>query len=63
MSEMYRQEVPQYSTLLELVRSVNEDTLRKTGKLDEMSAVDVDRLSEERHGAIRLGKLKFSRKS
>lgn len=55
MSEMYRQEVPQYSTLLELVRSVNEDTLRKTGKLDEMSAVDVDRLSEERHGAIRLG--------
>ncbi|KAI5727594.1 hypothetical protein M8J77_004361 [Diaphorina citri] len=55
MSEMYKKEVPQYSTLLELVRQVNLDTLANSGKLDEISAEDLERLNEERHGAIRLG--------
>lgn len=55
MSEMYRQEVPQYSALLALVRAVNEETLRKSGGLEGVSQEDFDRLNEERHGAIRLG--------
>ncbi|SJM30284.1 2-oxoadipate dioxygenase/decarboxylase HglS [Mesorhizobium delmotii] len=57
MSNMYRAEVPQYGTLLDLVAEVNagtlandpvlEQTLRRNGELD--------RLGVERHGAIRLG--------
>lgn len=57
MSAMYRDEVPDYGTLLSLVAKVNEEVLasdpaeearlRQTGELS--------RISEERHGAIRLG--------
>ena len=57
MSLMYKQEVPLYGTLLTLVSDVNRqvldaqpalaDTLRWTG--------DLERLDQERHGAIRVG--------
>lgn len=57
MSEMYRDEVPAYGTLMELVARVNDETLAQKPDLKErLSATDnLDRISEERHGAIRLG--------
>jgi len=57
MSDMYRQEVPQYGDLLELVADINRKTLEadpalaaRLGAQDETSRLDV-----ERHGAIRVG--------
>jgi uncharacterized glyoxalase superfamily metalloenzyme YdcJ len=57
MSVMYREEVPAYGTLMELVAKVNDDTLNADPALKErLDATDsLDRISEERHGAIRLG--------
>lgn len=57
MSEMYREEVPAYGTLMALVARVNDETLAQKPDLKErLSATDnLDRISEERHGAIRLG--------
>ncbi len=57
MSEMYRREVPQYGTLLELVSEINAGVLRQDPALEaRLRAVDqLSRISEERHGAIRLG--------
>ncbi|MBK1836894.1 VOC family protein [Azospirillum sp. YIM B02556] len=57
MSEMYRTEVPAYQTLMELVSEVNEAVLAadpaERRRLE--SAGGLDRITEERHGAIRLG--------
>jgi len=57
MSDMYRAEVPQYGTLIDLVDASNAavlardpalaDTMRRTG--------EIERLAGERHGAIRVG--------
>lgn len=57
MSAMYREEVPAYGTLLSLVADVNGDYLDKHPDLrDRLKQTDsLDRISEERHGAIRLG--------
>ncbi|WOS62712.1 2-oxoadipate dioxygenase/decarboxylase HglS [Sinorhizobium fredii] len=57
MSFMYRDEVPAYGTLMELVAKVNADTLAADATLKErLEATDtLERISEERHGAIRLG--------
>ncbi|CVI54358.1 VOC family protein [Agrobacterium leguminum] len=57
MSEMYRDEVPAYGTLMELVARVNNEALAKRPELKErLAATDsLERISEERHGAIRLG--------
>ncbi len=57
MSAMYREEVPAYGTLMELVARVNDETLAAQPKLKErLEATDyLDRISEERHGAIRVG--------
>tara|TARA_R110002095_G_scaffold116326_4_gene101519 strand:- start:1797 stop:3209 length:1413 start_codon:yes stop_codon:yes gene_type:complete len=57
MSEMYREEVPAYGTLLDLVADVNSDVLAADPELKERLAEtdNLDRISEERHGAIRLG--------
>lgn len=57
MSDMYRAEVPQYGALLALVDRVNRDTLAGDPALAARLARtgELDRLSEERHGAIRLG--------
>ncbi|GEC33879.1 DUF1338 domain-containing protein [Sinorhizobium fredii] len=54
---MYRDEVPAYGTLMELVAKVNADTLAADATLKErLEATDtLERISEERHGAIRLG--------
>lgn len=57
MSDMYRTEVPQYGTLMELVADVNKETLDGNPELREslVRHDELDRLSVERHGAIRLG--------
>lgn len=57
MSAMYRDEVPAYGTLMALVAKVNGETLAADPLLKErLEATDsLDRISEERHGAIRLG--------
>lgn len=57
MSAMYRDEVPAYGTLMSLVATVNERTLAANPVMKErLEATDsLDRISEERHGAIRLG--------
>ena len=57
MSAMYKEEVPAYGTLLDLVREVNDETLAadpaEKSRLQDLG--ELDRISEERHGAIRLG--------
>lgn len=57
LSAMYRQEVPQYGTLLDLVAEINETTLRSNPELWKQFVEngELDRLEVERHGAIRLG--------
>ncbi len=57
MSAMYRTEVPAYGTLMDLVADVNAETLGADPVLRRrLEATDsLDRISEERHGAIRLG--------
>ena len=57
MSDMYRAEVPQYGTLIELVRDVNEAVLAADPALRQrmVDANELDRLDVERHGAVRLG--------
>lgn len=57
MSDMYRQEVPQYGDLLELVANINRETLAAdpalAARLDAQN--ETSRLDVERHGAIRVG--------
>ena len=57
MSEMYRLEVPQYGTLMELVAQVNDAARAADPRLDQrlIEGGEVERLHLERHGAIRLG--------
>lgn len=57
MSAMYRDEVPAYGTLMELVARVNDEALADQPNLKaRLEATDnLERISEERHGAIRLG--------
>ncbi|WP_315744643.1 MULTISPECIES: VOC family protein [unclassified Bradyrhizobium] len=58
MSDMYRAEVPQYGTLMELVSEVNRATLQQSEQLRASleRSDELERLSLERHGAIRLGR-------
>ncbi|PAT31913.1 DUF1338 domain-containing protein [Vandammella animalimorsus] len=57
MSAMYRDEVPQYGALLELVAQVNAQYLDKNPEEQASLAAqqELGRLNLERHGAIRLG--------
>ena len=57
MSTMYRAEVPAYGTLLDLVADVNKRVLAADPILKKkLSESDtLERINEERHGAIRLG--------
>ncbi|EAR51780.1 hypothetical protein OG2516_06941 [Oceanicola granulosus HTCC2516] len=57
MSDMYRREVPQYGALIDLVAEVNAETLAADPDLHARLAAagELERLDEERHGAIRLG--------
>ncbi|KEJ87876.1 2-oxoadipate dioxygenase/decarboxylase HglS [Sulfitobacter donghicola] len=57
MSTMYRDEVPAYSDLLEIVETTNNSVL-KTSRAADLRVdqdEDLDRISDERHGAIRVG--------
>ncbi|MFC4625859.1 VOC family protein [Daeguia caeni] len=57
MSAMYKQEVPAYGTLMELVADINAAVLANDSHLHErLKETDsLERITEERHGAIRLG--------
>src|SRR3569833_2854776 len=57
MSVMYRAEVPQYGTLLELVAAVTGETLdADPDRRARLPASDgLDRSNVDRHGAIRVG--------
>ena len=57
MSDLYREEVPQYGSLCDLVAQVNEAELARNPRLAQRLRRDgqLDRLEVERHGAIRLG--------
>lgn len=59
MSDMYQTEVPLYGSLVELVQDVNKhvlDTQPEVAQRLERTG-EMERLNEERHGAIRLGKV------
>jgi uncharacterized glyoxalase superfamily metalloenzyme YdcJ len=58
MSEMYRKEVPLYGTLLDLVANVNQQVLEQQPQLKNSLKItgSLNCISEERHGAIRLGR-------
>ncbi|MFJ2321162.1 VOC family protein [Pseudomonas sp. NPDC087817] len=57
MSDMYREEVPLYGALMELVEQTNRDVLSRqpdiARQLDRTG--EIERLDMERHGAIRVG--------
>lgn len=57
MSKMYQNEVPLYGDLIELVAEVNRATLKKRPLLEKQLQLtdELHRLSQERHGAIRVG--------
>ncbi|WP_170574921.1 2-oxoadipate dioxygenase/decarboxylase HglS [Ruegeria atlantica] len=57
MSDMFRQEVPAYGMLVDMVEQINSQTLADDAKLQvSLESTDgVERITEERHGAIRLG--------
>lgn len=55
MSAMYRDEVPQYGRLVDLVADVNAAALHRDPTLLPGAGAETARLDVERHGAIRLG--------
>ncbi|AVX38754.1 2-oxoadipate dioxygenase/decarboxylase HglS [Yersinia massiliensis] len=57
MSDMYQAEVPLYGTLLQLVADTNKQTLNQQPELARHlhQTGEIERLSMERHGAIRVG--------
>lgn len=54
LSAMYAQEVPAYGTLVRVSREVNADVAQSLGPAAERLG-SLDRVTEERHGAIRVG--------
>lgn len=54
MSEMYGEEVPLYKDMVNIVEQINAETLTQHPRLLRELGTP-DRVSEERHGAIRLG--------
>src|SRR3712207_6759535 len=54
LSEMYGREVPAYTTLVEVAHEVNRDVVARAGA-DAERLGSIDRVTAERHGAIRLG--------
>jgi len=57
MSDMYREEVPLYGALMELVAQVNAEVLGSDERIARQlrSTGEIQRLDLERHGAIRVG--------
>ncbi|MET0448957.1 MAG: VOC family protein [Aeromicrobium sp.] len=53
LSELYGSEVPAYTTLVEVSESVNADVLASRDDAERFGTID--RVTAERHGAIRLG--------
>lgn len=58
MSDMYGNEVPAYTTLLNMVADINAETLSQNSELKKQlsDSDNLMRITEERHGAIRIGK-------
>jgi len=54
LSDVYGREVPAYATLLLLTQEVNADVVAERGR-DAERLGSIERVSAERHGAIRLG--------
>lgn len=54
LSAMYATEVPAYTTLVNVAAAVNADVMRHDPERAERLG-DIDRVTAERHGAIRLG--------
>ncbi|WP_326837326.1 VOC family protein [Amycolatopsis rhabdoformis] len=54
LSEMYAREVPAYQTLLDVSHEVNAGVVRERGEAAERLG-SIGRVTEERHGAIRVG--------
>ncbi|GGJ40458.1 2-oxoadipate dioxygenase/decarboxylase [Paenarthrobacter histidinolovorans] len=54
LSELYGREVPAYNTLVDVSREVNEDFLKTRGE-DAERLGSIQRVTAERHGAIRVG--------
>lgn len=57
LSDMYRTEVPQYGTLVDMVEHINQQVLESTPGLQQTLSQhsELKRISSERHGAIRVG--------
>ncbi|MBV4477464.1 2-oxoadipate dioxygenase/decarboxylase HglS [Pseudomonas botevensis] len=57
MSDMYREEVPLYGALMELVEQTNRNVLERDPNVARQlnSTGEIERLDMERHGAIRVG--------
>ena len=57
MSDMYREEVPLYGALMQLVEQTNREVLaRQPGIARQLDSTgEIERLDMERHGAIRVG--------
>lgn len=60
MSDMYREEVPLYGALMELVEQTNREVLSAQPDIARQldSTGEIERLDMERHGAIRVGTAK-----
>ena len=58
MSDMYKNEVPLYGELLDLVHEINNNVISESKEIKEQleHTGEITRLNMERHGAIRLGK-------
>lgn len=54
LSELYGEEVPAYTTLVEVSQQVNADVIAERGSAAERLG-DLARVTAERHGAIRVG--------
>jgi uncharacterized glyoxalase superfamily metalloenzyme YdcJ len=54
LAAMYGREVPAYETLVEVTRAVNADVVARDGAAAQRLG-DLDRVTAERHGAIRVG--------
>ena len=54
LATLYGTEVPAYNTLVDVSREVNED-FRRTHGADAQRLGSIDRVTAERHGAIRVG--------
>ena len=54
LATLYGNEVPAYNTLVDVSKEVNEDFIRRNGA-DAERLGSIERVTAERHGAIRVG--------